>query len=73
MYQLSVNLLDRYLSYHTVHSEQDLKASAAACTMIAMKIRRAREECLSYCRLCGHFSLVSEDFIKVSRHFFAHI
>ncbi|KAL5475838.1 hypothetical protein EMCRGX_G025707 [Ephydatia muelleri] len=65
VYQLSVNLLDRYLSYHTVHSEQDLRASAAACTMIAMKIRRAREECISYRHLCAHFSLVSEDVIKV--------
>lgn len=65
VYQLSVNLLDRYLSYHTVRSEQDLRATAAACTMIAMKIRRSREECLSYRHFCRHFSLASEDIIKI--------
>lgn len=65
VYQLSVNLLDRYLSYRTVHSERDLRVTAAACTMIAMKIRRAREECLTYHHLCRHFSLVSDDIIKV--------
>ena len=66
VYHLAVNLLDRYLSYESMESEKEFYATSAACAMISLKIRRAREECLSYEHLRYHFFSVSESRIKVS-------
>ena len=66
VYHLTVNLLDRYLSYEVVKSEEDFQAIAAGCTMISMKIRRARKECISYDQLRCHFGgNISERKIRV--------
>ena len=66
MYHLAVNLIDRYLSFESIKSEKDFYATSAACAMISLKIRRAREECLSYDHLRYHFGSVSESRIQVS-------
>ena len=58
--------MDRYLSYVPAKSEAEYYATAAACTMISLKIRRARRECLNYKHLQAHFSGISETNIRVS-------
>lgn len=66
VYQLAVNLFDRYLSRRALVSEKELQALTAACAMVSLKIRRARRECLSYYQLLNHFHGVSEKSIMVS-------
>ncbi len=66
MYHLAVNLLDRYLSYETIKTEEDFLAVAGGCSMISLKIRRARKECLNYDQLRHHFYGISERKIRVS-------
>ena len=66
VYQLAVNLFDRYLSRQALVSETELQALTAACAMVSLKIRRARRECLSYYQLLYHFHGVSEKSIMVS-------
>ena len=65
VFQLAVNLLDRYLSYEKVTMEDELYATAAACVMVSLKIRSARQECLSYKQLMRHFRCVQEDIVRV--------
>ena len=65
VFQLAINLLDRYLSYETVTVEDELYATAAACVMVSLKIRSARQECLSYKQLTHHFRCVREDTVRV--------
>ena len=67
VYHLAVNLMDRFLSYESVKSEKDFYATSAASAMISLKIRRAREECLSYEHLRYHFGSVPETRIRVSK------
>ena len=66
MFHLAVNLMDRYLSQVQLESESDYTATAVACTMISLKIRRARRECLNYDNLKHHFRGTSEKNIRVS-------
>ncbi len=58
--------MDRYLSYVPARAESDYWATAGACTMISLKIRRARRECLNYKHLQAHFNGISERNIRVS-------
>lgn len=64
VFHLAVNLMDRYLSYMPAKSESEYWATAGASTMISMKIRRARRECLNYKHLQAHFSGISERHIR---------
>lgn len=65
VFHLAVNLLDRYHSYVPAKSEAEYRATAGACTMISLKIRRARRECLSYESLKVHFRVIREESIRV--------
>ena len=58
--------MDRYLSQVPMKSEADYRATAVACTLISLKIRRARKECLNYQNLKIHFRGTSEKSIRVS-------
>lgn len=58
--------MDRYLSYAPANPESDSWAIAGACTMISLKIRRAKRECLNYRHLQAHFGGISENNIRVS-------
>lgn len=57
--------MDRFLSYEHIKLEEDHWATAAACSMISLKLLRATEECLSYDHLRFHFYRVSESKIRV--------
>ncbi len=46
VYHLAVNLLDRYLSYETIKTEEHFLAVAGGCSMISLKIRRANARTL---------------------------
>ena len=67
VFHLAVNLMDRYLGYVPAKTEVEYWATAGACTMISLKIRRARRECLNYKHLQAYFCGIPERSIRVSR------
>lgn len=64
-FHLAVNLMDRFLGYKPPSDDEQFRTVACACTMISMKIRRARKECLSNDMLRKHFYGISEKKVKV--------
>ena len=66
-FHLAVNLIDRYLGYNPPSTEGEFKIVACACSMISMKLRRARKECLNYDMIRPHFWDLSELEVEVSR------
>lgn len=54
------------MGYVPAKSEGEYWAVAGACTMISLKIRRARRECFNYRYLQVHFNGTSERVIRVS-------
>ncbi len=66
VFHLAANLMDRYLGYYPPSTEGEFRTVASACTMISVKLRRSREETLSYESLRPHFYDISEKEVKVS-------
>ncbi len=66
VFHLAANLIDRYLGYYPPSTEGEFRTVASACTMISVKLRRSREEALSYDSLRPHFYDISEKEVRVS-------